>query len=63
MDEVVEGDLDEDARSQQQANSQPARLELLNIDKWDEEKTDNEDLQAASTTRLNGKLLYIIRSC
>lgn len=30
--------------SQQQANSQPARLELLNIDEWDEEKTYDEDL-------------------
>lgn len=44
MDEVVEGDLNEDTCSQQQANSQPARLELLNIDEWDEEKTYDEDL-------------------
>jgi hypothetical protein len=44
VDEAVEGDLNEDTCSQQQAKSQPAKLELLNIEEWDEEKTYDEDL-------------------
>jgi hypothetical protein len=44
MDEVVEGDLNKDTCSQQQANLQLARLELLNIDEWDKEKTYDKDL-------------------
>lgn len=43
MREIVEKDLNEDTCSQQQTKSQPAKLELLNIDEWDEEKTYDED--------------------
>jgi hypothetical protein len=43
MRETIEEDLNEDTCSQQQTKSQPAKLELLNIDEWDEEKTYDED--------------------
>jgi hypothetical protein len=39
LDDAVEGNLNEDTCSQQQAKSQTSKLELLNIDEWDEEKT------------------------
>jgi hypothetical protein len=39
VDEAVEGDPNENTCIQQQANSQPAKLQLLHIDEWDEEKT------------------------
>jgi hypothetical protein len=47
VDEAIEGNL---TCSQQQAKSQPAKLELPNIDKWDEEKTYDEDLPGCTTT-------------
>ena len=43
MKETVEEDLRDDTCSQQQTKPQPAKLELLNIDEWDEGKTYDED--------------------
>jgi hypothetical protein len=44
VDEAVESDPNENTCIQQQANSQPAKLQLLHIDDWDEEKTYDEDI-------------------
>jgi hypothetical protein len=44
VDEAVEGDPNKNTCIQQWANSQPAKLQLLHIDKWDEENTYDEDL-------------------
>jgi hypothetical protein len=43
MRETVGEDPNEDTCSRQQTKSQPAKLELLSIDEWNEEKTYDEN--------------------
>lgn len=43
LDDAVDGDLDEHSYSQLWVDSQPAKLGLLHIDEWDEEKTYDEE--------------------
>jgi hypothetical protein len=43
VNEAIVEDLDKDTCFQQQTKLQPAKLELLKLDEWDEEKTYDED--------------------